>query len=128
MRRLAPERRVAIVAFDRAQLLDVAGPLQAFATTCEMVAGRGAAIDPARRKPYDLAVISRAGGPVRTTSGLAVGTAPLPDLGRRPIDTLVVAGGPGVHAAGEDRQLLRWLVRAAAGTRRVCSVCTGAFL
>ncbi len=120
-------RRVVIVAFDQAQLLDIAGPLQTFATTAELVAGRGPDVDP-RRRPYDLAVVSRAGGPVRTTSGLVVETLPLAAVARRPVDTIVVAGGAGVHAACKDPRLVRWLVGAAARARRVCSVCTGAFL
>lgn len=120
-------RRVAIVTFERGQLLDIAGPLQTFATACELVAGRGDAADP-RRIPYDLAVVSAAGGPVRTTSGLVVETLPLAALGRRPVDTVIVAGGGGVHAACGDRRLVSWLVRTAAAARRVCSVCTGAFL
>jgi transcriptional regulator GlxA family with amidase domain len=120
-------RRVAIVTFERGQLLDIAGPLQTFATACELVAGRGDAADP-RRIPYDLAVVSAAGGPVRTTSGLVVETLPLAALGRRPVDTVIVAGGGGVHAACGDRRLVRWLVRTAAAARRACAVCTGAFL
>ena len=41
-------------------------------------------------------------------------------------DTLIVAGGKGVHAASKDARLVRWVQ--AARTRRVASVCTGAFL
>ena len=120
-------RRVMIVAFDQAQLLDVAGPLQTFATTRDLVAGRGNATDP-RHIPYELAVVSRTGGALRTSSGLVIETVALPDPTRRPADTIIVAGGAGVHSACDDRRLVRWLGRAAASARRVCSVCTGAFL
>lgn len=125
--RTQDKRRLVVVTYDEGQLLDVAGPLQAFASACEMLAGRGPAADPARR-PYDLVVASWAGGPVRTSSGLTVDTVPLAALARRPIDTLVVAGGPGVDAACQDRRLVDWIRRAAARARRVCAVCTGAFL
>ena len=44
------------------------------------------------------------------------------------LDTLLVAGGPGVHAASADPVVLNWLRRRAMRARRVASVCTGAFL
>jgi len=116
-------RRVIIVAFDAAQLLDIAGPLQTFATTCELVAG-----DAASTRPYDIVLVSRAGGPVRTTSGLVVETRPLSAVARLPIDTIIAVGGRGVHVAARDAKLVRWFARAASRARRVCSVCTGAFL
>ncbi|MBV8536853.1 MAG: AraC family transcriptional regulator, partial [Alphaproteobacteria bacterium] len=119
-------RRVVIVAFDGAQLLDIAGPLQSFATTCELFAGRGETADP--RRPYDIVLVSGTGGPVRTTSGLVVETRPLSSLARQPIDTIIAVGGRGVHVAARDIKLVRWFARAAARARRVCSVCTGAFL
>ena len=50
------------------------------------------------------------------------------DRCKGPIDTLLVAGGLGVHAAAEDTRLVSWVRAAAARSRRVGSVCTGAFL
>ena len=50
------------------------------------------------------------------------------DACRGPIDTLVVAGGRGARAAGRDERLIAWLRLAARRSRRVTSVCTGAFL
>jgi transcriptional regulator GlxA family with amidase domain len=47
---------------------------------------------------------------------------------RGPIDTLVVAGGQGVREAAHDERLISWLRLAARRSRRVASVCTGAFL
>jgi transcriptional regulator GlxA family with amidase domain len=47
---------------------------------------------------------------------------------RGPIDTLVVAGGAGVRDASGDERLSSWLRLAARRSRRVTSVCTGAFL
>jgi len=116
-------RRVVIVAFDAAQLLDIAGPLQTFATTCELVAR-----DAGGTRPYDIVLVSRAGGPVRTTSGLVVETKPLSAVARQPIDTIIAVGGRGVHVAARDPRLVQWFTRSAARARRVCSVCTGAFL
>src|SRR5262249_61734072 len=47
---------------------------------------------------------------------------------RGPIDTLVVAGGIGVARAEDDEALIRWIRSAARRSRRVTSVCSGAFL
>ena len=47
---------------------------------------------------------------------------------RRPIDTLLVAGGSGVQDAARDEELLVWLRKTAKRVRRIGSICTGAFL
>jgi transcriptional regulator GlxA family with amidase domain len=58
---------------------------------------------------------------------LGLVAAPLPPA-RAALDTLLVAGGPGVHAAAADAVVLQWLRRRAKRARRIASVCTGAFL
>jgi transcriptional regulator GlxA family with amidase domain len=110
-----------MLAFAAFQLLDVAGPLQVFSTANEQMQKRG------RRTPYDLILIAPGGAGVRATAGLELAAAPLPRTGT-PIDTLIIAGGQGVMAAASDRRLVAWVTARAAGTRRVASVCTGAFL
>jgi transcriptional regulator GlxA family with amidase domain len=117
MRRSA--RPVVLLAFEGAQLLDIAGPLQVFATANEEAGGSEA--------PYRLSVVSAAGGPIGTSSGLAVVGAGL-SAAARAIHTLIVAGGPGVAAACRDRRQVAWLAGASKRARRTCSVCTGAFL
>lgn len=47
---------------------------------------------------------------------------------RGEIDTLLVPGGTGVEERKPGAEALRWLKRAAKGSRRVGSICTGAFL
>ncbi len=114
-------RAVEILAYQAVQLLDVAGPLQVFASANELTARPGAP------RLYAPRVVS-AGAPVVTASaGLALAAAPLPDA-RAALDTLLVAGGPGVHAAAADPALLKWVRARAKRARRVASVCTGAFL
>src|SRR6185437_11892761 len=58
---------------------------------------------------------------------LGIATSPLP-RGSAAVDTLIVAGGPGVEAAAADPTLVEWVRRRAGQARRVASVCTGAFL
>jgi transcriptional regulator GlxA family with amidase domain len=114
-------RRIVLLAFEGAQLLDIAGPLQVFATTREIAAERELA------DPYAPTVASPEGGTVATSSGLGIATVPLASL-RRTADTVIAAGGPGTAAAVADGRLVRWLATADSRARRICSVCTGAFL
>jgi transcriptional regulator GlxA family with amidase domain len=44
------------------------------------------------------------------------------------LDTLVIAGGPGVESAAADAVLVEWVRERARQARRIASVCTGAFL
>ena len=113
-------RRVDILAFPDCQLLDVAGPLQVFGTACDLAARAAAAV------PYRATVVA-AQGAVTSSAGLGLAAAPLPDAAA-PVDTLVVAGGRGVHAAARDPDLVGWLRDRARAARRVVSVCSGAFL
>jgi transcriptional regulator GlxA family with amidase domain len=114
-------RVVDILAYPAVQLLDVAGPLQVLATANELVAERGDG--PA----YAPRVVS-AGAPFVTASaGLGLVAAPLPPV-RTALDTLLIAGGPGVHDAAADPAVVNWVRARAARARRVGSVCTGAFL
>ena len=117
----APLRRIDVLAFNDVQLLDVAGPLQVFATVNDIARMRGL---PA---PYLPRVVAPSGASVVASAGLGLLTHPLPTA-QEPSDTLIVAGGSGVHAMSRDVQLVAWLREHAARSRRVASVCTGAFL
>lgn len=113
-------RRIEILTFPGGQLLDVAGPLQVFATANDLAQiGR-------RPLPYETVVVA-AEGSVVTTSGLALAASPLP-APDRPLHTLVVAGGRGVNDACRDGTLVAWVRQRAAAAQRVASVCSGAFL
>lgn len=113
--RKLPTRSVVIFAYDQAQLLDIAGPAQAFAFANE----EGAAAH------YSIKVGALVPGSVVTSSGLPVVAQALPRSGA--IDTLIVAGGPGVHDLCRDKDALAALTRLCRRARRVCAVCTGAF-
>ncbi|RQR59481.1 GlxA family transcriptional regulator [Burkholderia sp. Bp9126] len=114
-------RSILVLAFPGAQLLDVTGPLQVFASVNELANERG------RPAPYAPRVVAAEAGPVATSAGLVVMADALRASGR-PADTVIVAGGQGVHAASRDPRLVRWVRRQAERARRVASVCTGAFL
>jgi transcriptional regulator GlxA family with amidase domain len=107
-------RHVAFFVFPDFQLLDLSGPLAAIQMA-------GAASSDA----YSAIVMSEEGGEVVSSSGVAVTTRPACDSG---IDTLIVVGGRGVHPRASSPSTVAFLTAAAAGARRIASVCTGAFL
>ena len=114
-------RPVEIVAFEGVQLLDVAGPLQVLTSCNDLLGERG------EPPAYAAEVVSGAGGGVCSSAGLEIVTARF--FGRsRSIDTLIVAGGFGVHEAALDGQLVRRIATRSRRARRTASVCTGAFL
>src|SRR3569832_873086 len=106
-----------MLAFDGGNLVDVAGPLQAFDTANHL--------RPSAAPGYRLLTVSEHGGAVTTSPGLSLLTEPLSALSGKTIDTLIVPGGlppeGPVHLGG----LINWLRRYAARSRRLCSVCTG---
>jgi transcriptional regulator GlxA family with amidase domain len=112
-------RPIHILAFPNVQLLDVSGPLQVFASANVQMQENGQAA------PYSPIVIAQQDGSIVSSAGLGLHTHPLP---KTPLDTLIVAGGRGVHIALQDPQLLQWVRQQAGSARRVASVCTGAFM
>jgi transcriptional regulator GlxA family with amidase domain len=124
VRTAKPKQRLIVVpAFERAQLLDVSGPVQTFASANEIATEFG------DEPPYRIAVVSHRGGPICTSSGLPLLAQPVRRIiGTTPIDTLIVPGGPGVHEALKDKDTIAWVQGQSAKARRVASVCTGAFL
>ena len=117
-----PRRSVVIVAFDGMQPLDAIGPHEVFAGATAVLA--------ARKKPaagYHLTIVSRLGTPITTESGLQIVTAPLPQ-GNQKIDTLLIPGGDGSRTARYDDRLVGWIRGAARDSRRIATVCTGAFI
>jgi transcriptional regulator GlxA family with amidase domain len=110
-------RRVVIAAFPRVQTLDVLGPAEVFGTATQLNGGDG----------YQVEVVASTAGPLPTSS-VALHPDRTLDQCRGPIDTLLVAGGRGVNDAVEAERLVAWLTAAAKRSRRVTSVCTGAFL
>jgi transcriptional regulator GlxA family with amidase domain len=72
---------------------------------------------------YELATLSLAGGAVKSSSGVALDSLP---LGWGGYDTLLVAGAIGMP--GPQPELEAALLASAGVTRRIASICTGAFV
>lgn len=106
-------RRVVFALFPGCEVMDVAGPLQAF----HEAAAFGV--------PYEI-VHAAATPTVRTAQGLDFGgLVPLPDVG--PDDRVIVPG----YTLADTRPpaaLVAWVRRAAKSGAEVCSVCTGTFV
>lgn len=113
-------RNVVVVAFPGVQPLDAVGPIEVFAGASRAARAQG------RDAGYRVSLASTNGGTVWSDSGVGLSTIPLPDASG--IDTLVLAGGNGSRAARHDGTLMAWITQAAPGSRRVATVCTGAFL
>ncbi|MDT5047104.1 MAG: hypothetical protein QOD88_2540 [Mycobacterium sp.] len=113
-------RKVLIVGFPGVQGLDLVGPFEVFTSASLAVSGQG-------KEGYQPVVASVDGRPVTTETGLTFAAVELPDPSE-PVDTLILPGGRGVHAARQDPRVIDWVVAAAPQARRVVTVCTGAFL
>src|SRR6202051_4788483 len=106
-------RRVVITGPPPVQVLDVAGPLEVFANS------------PGYR--VEIATPD-SDHQLRTNRGFGLSDSiPLHAI-EGPIDTLVVAGGPGAESGTYDSSFLSWIAEAAGRSRRVASICTGAFM
>lgn len=108
-------KTVGLFLYERFQLLDASGPMTAFEIAEEMAPGT-----------YRLMTLSIRGGPVISTSRLMVETVAAETAG--PFDTLIVVGGHGSDQAALCPDSMAFLRRSAADVRRMCSVCSGAFL
>jgi transcriptional regulator GlxA family with amidase domain len=114
-------RVVEVLVYPAVQLLDVTGPVQVFASANDIVADAGGT------PPYLLRVVAKGGASVIASAGIELASNPLPRIGAA-LDTLMIAGGPGIETASADLALVRWVRGRANTARRVASVCTGAFL
>src|SRR6185369_10480366 len=118
-------RRVVVLAYPGADLLDVAGPCAVF-EAFEHAPGRP---EEDTTPGYRIEVVSTGGGsPVETSCRVALVARRDYRSVRGRVDTLLIAGGDGAWQAAQDEQLLRWLRRMAPRVRRIGSVCTGAFV
>src|SRR6185437_14980470 len=114
-----PVKTIGLLAYDDMQPLDLAGPLDVFGAANAHAGGA---------PPYRLCIIGLDATAVHAENGLVVvPTHALDDA--PPLDTLLIPGGVGArHCINRDARLLSWLRERAKHTRRVVSVCTGAYV
>lgn len=106
-------RRIVLTGPPPVQILDVAGPLEAFANFPE----------------YEIVLCTPDGSTaLQTNRGFSIGGATALRAMNGPIDTLLIAGGPGAESGIYDPAFLEWIAQAAKQARRIASICTGAFV
>jgi transcriptional regulator GlxA family with amidase domain len=106
-------KRVVIVGLPPVQILDVSGPLEVFSNA-----------------PGYTVQLANPGkdASLQTNRGIALsGALPIHEI-KGSIDTLVIAGGPGSETGSYDENFVAWIADASTRSRRVASICTGAFL
>lgn len=111
--------RIAILAFPRVQLLDVAGPADVFAEAAKQLG---------QPRAYRVDVLAAVGEKLKTSSGVRLGVDGVVGDTRTRYDTVLVAGSPELGDMAPDDALLAWLRDQAGRVRRIGSVCTGAFV
>jgi transcriptional regulator GlxA family with amidase domain len=106
-------RKVVIVGPPPVQILDVTGPLEVFSNA----------------PGYEIQLANPGlERTLKTNRGVMLADAiPIADV-QGPIDTLVIAGGPGAENGSYDPNFVAWIAKAGSQARRVASICTGAFL
>jgi transcriptional regulator GlxA family with amidase domain len=112
----AMTREIALVVFPGFQIQDLSGPLAAFEIASNIAPG----------KPYICEVVSRTGGEIASSSGLGVVTR---KIRSKPFDTIIVVGGTVSADPFALSPIAKYLSAAAISeSRRIASVCTGAFI
>jgi transcriptional regulator GlxA family with amidase domain len=114
----SPAKVIGLLAYNDMQALDLVGPLDVFGAANALAVGI---------QPYQLCVIGLSTSAARAENSLAV-TPSCSLMGAPRLDTLLVPGGSGSRVDNIDSRLLDWLRERANNTRRIVSVCTGAYI
>ena len=122
---ITKSRRIGLLIYPGCDILDVCGPCEAFHWADFWFPRFGKT----GQSGYQCDILAATPGPVRTISGIEiVATRSFHDFVDG-LDTLVVAGGViNSEQACKDPALVEWVRSIAPRTRRVASVCTGAFI
>lgn len=111
-------RKIIVVAYDGAKLMDIAGPLQAFSEANFLD----------DRPAYDVTLASELGGAVTTDTGVRLETERLDNAALKGVDTLLISGSDLRLPPAATTSLRSCLAKHLATPRRLGSICTGAFV
>ena len=115
-------RRVMMLGYEGAQILDIAGPLQIL-TSVKQADGSPA---------YEAELVAPKAGVMATSAGLSLHvTRTIDEVSAgelQNLDTFLVAGGEGSRGLIHDTRLLDFIHTAAQAAHRTASICTGALL
>ncbi|MEO1412920.1 MAG: DJ-1/PfpI family protein [Bacteroidota bacterium] len=111
------KRKVGILVFDEAEVLDFAGPFEVFSVCSEVH----------DFQLFDAFLVAKNKAPVRAVNGLSVN--PQYDFQDcPPLDILILSGGSGTRQIMEDKDTLAWIGRMHANTEFTLSICSAARL
>ncbi len=117
-------KKISLVTFTNAQILDVTGPLEVFSMANDFLMKNGNHINP----PYEIEILSLKKGVVKMSSGIKI-IADRSYLSKKEkIDTLLVSGGSGAYKARENKELIQFIKEEKNRARRIASICSGTFL
>src|ERR1700730_6431119 len=116
-------KRIVLFTLPPVREIDLVGAVDVFTSANRAVGG----------KPlYDIKIVNaekaRADRKIAGMCGLSLSCNAVIASFRGEIVRLLVPGGLGVEEREPEAAAIRWLRHAAADCRRVCSICTGAFL
>ena len=115
-------KKIVMLSVPPASGVDVIGPLEAFGIASRMVQ------ESSGRRGYESELVTNSADLALTTSsGVKILAHKHYSELRGKIDTLLIAGGAGTRGP-RDPALLAWLRKMAKQARRICSICTGAYL
>lgn len=118
--------RVAVLAYDGCQLIDVTGVSEIFVYAADLMMQRY----PEAPRCYCVEILAARKGHLKTSSGIKlVADRSYREAGDE-IDTLLIAGGnlAPLYQLGRAQCMRTWLQRMARKVRRIGSICTGALL
>lgn len=116
---ICPPREIVLVGYTGVEPLDLVGPMSVFV--------RAEALAPGA---YTINMVAPELGMLAAHGGLIFGGILALEAIDRPVDTILVAGaGEGaIRRAAMDDRLVRWVADRSGSTRRLGSICTGAFV
>lgn len=115
-------KKIVMLSVPPAEGVDVVGPLEAFGIASRMLK------ESTGRYGYETELVTNAADlALPTSGGVRIVAHKHYQEVRGKVDTLLIAGGSGTRGP-RDEDLLAWLRKMAKQTRRVCSICTGAYL
>lgn len=118
-------RHIVIVATPHSTLLDVAGPLDVFTKAIENYDKVNNQVD----FLYQIHVVSATKNKlVSMSSGISITCEGFYKSINYNIDTLIIAGLPKIPDYKMDKDFLQWIKNQSNSIRRICSVCSGAFI
>ncbi|MGQ8365526.1 GlxA family transcriptional regulator [Glaciecola sp. 1036] len=109
-------KKIGFLLFNGLNSQDLVGPLEVFSAAKEIA-----------KASYDFVFIGESQESYKSESGLAIfADVSLTDISE--LDTLIIPGGSGARNKQNHLKLCSWIKKIKPQTRRIASICTGAFL